>query len=123
MANENMTIRTACGVIDITLQASTEENLKVLREELFNWYEDLVGRELEQGRHVQTTNVPYTHFKSRDEAFDRVEKAIKGLNVYREDNLCHACVHKCCPCNEDNDAIIEAIKLLRWLQETYLLPF
>lgn len=54
MKPEEMTIGTEFGVIKVTLCAKNPTDMSMLREELFNWYEDIVEREASLGRAVST---------------------------------------------------------------------
>lgn len=76
MLSESMQVRTESGIVNITLNADHEDSMRNLREELFNWYEDFVEREISDGRSVQTSNTP--HY---GQEFNGViiEKTIDGL--------------------------------------------
>lgn len=62
---ESMRVVTEFGVVEITLCADHEDDMKNLREELFNWYEDFVEREMSDGRAVTTTNSPVYEWGSK----------------------------------------------------------
>lgn len=54
MKPEEMTIGTEFGVIKVTLCAKDLVDMSMLREELFNWYEEIAEREASLGRAVTT---------------------------------------------------------------------
>lgn len=54
MKPEEMSIGTEFGVIKVTLCAKDLSDMAALREELFNWYEDIAEREASLGRAVTT---------------------------------------------------------------------
>lgn len=80
MLSESMQVRTESGIVNITLNAQHEDSMQNLREELFNWYEDFVEREISEGRSVQTSNTPHYGQEFRGPLYcEIVEKTLDGL--------------------------------------------
>ena len=108
------------GTIRITLYSDNPNVMTNMMNEMFEWYEDFVKRELDLGHRVNTTTQsPKVSFEHRNEAYDRVEECVKNLKNLTTLNTDGYTVLK----SYNEEIIIEAAKLLRWLQETYLIPF
>lgn len=132
MDEQEMLIRVNDGTIRITLYSSNPNVMTNMMNEMFEWYEDFVKRELDLGHRVNTTTQsPKVSFEHRDEAYDRVEECVRKLKnlttayivLKSHESLCGEVVqvpikHECY-----EEIITDAAKLLRWLQETYLTPF
>lgn len=98
---EQMRIETYNGTINVTLEAEHEDDIKSLREELFNWYEDFVEREMSDGHAVTTTSLSPSHFrlnpgstceadvKSGSELYDALKNLTSAYIVLKSnDSLC-----------------------------------
>lgn len=104
MKPEQMTIGTEHGVIKVTLCAKDQSDMAALREELFNWYEDIVEREASFGRAVSTSHTSNPHFgnnkldsgstreadvKSGSELYDALKNLASAYIVLKSnDSLC-----------------------------------
>ena len=89
MKPEEMTIGTEFGVIKITLCAKNPSDMATLREELFNWYEDIAEREASLGRAVTTAHTsdpkskkPSEHVRAGDvESGSKIIEELKNLTT------------------------------------------
>lgn len=82
---ESMRVSTESGVVDIILKAEHEDDMKNLREELFNWYEDFVERETSDGRTVVTTNAPTFETKRDKYKVNKIEETLCMLRALLEE--------------------------------------
>lgn len=101
---ESMRVVTESGVVEITLCADHEDNMKNLREELFGWYEDFVRREMSEGRVVTTTNSPVWEY-----AVKSALNSIYGKKCIHPDVL-----------SADIESGIEHVMKLRNLLDSYI---
>ena len=131
MNEQEMLIRVNDGLIRINLYSSSPNVMTNMMNEMFEWYEDFVKRELDLGHRVSTTNQSLRESSKQQEAFDRVEECIKKLKnlttadivLKSHEALCDEVVQIPIKHEGYEEIITEAAKLLRWLQETYLIPF